>query len=126
MKPTLLSLSAIGVVVVGLTAFAQNTSQPNPQVQGQGRGGAPYAWCDRNGDGICDVTGRPVGQGRGQMMSPGMRGQQGGGVGRGMGRGMRGGMGRNMWAMGRGMSCPYGQSAQSTTPPAQPSPGPTK
>ena len=58
MKPALLSLLAIGVVMAGLTAFAQNTSQPNPQV-------APNAWCDRNGDGICDVTGIPVGQGRG-------------------------------------------------------------
>jgi len=118
MKPILLSLLAIGVATVGLTAFAQNTNQPNPQVQGQGRGGAPYAWCDRNGDGICDVTGRPVGQGRGQMMSPGMRGQQGGGMGRGMG----GGMGRGM----RGMSCPYRQSAQSMAPSAQPAPAPAK
>ena len=118
MKPTLLSLLGIGVVAVGLTAFAQNTSQPNPQVQGPSRGGAPYAWCDQNGDGICDRTGMPVGQGRGQMISPGMRGQQGWGMGRGMGRGMRG--------MGRGMSCPYRQSAQSTTPPAQPGPSSTK
>ncbi len=55
-----------------------------------------------------DVTGRPVGQGRGQMMSPGMRGQQRGGMGRGMSRGMR------------GMSCPYRQRAQSTAPAAQP------
>ena len=114
MKPIVLSLLAIGVVTVGLTAFAQTTSQPSPQVQGPGRGGAPYAWCDRNGDGICDVTGRPVGQGRGQMMSRGMRGQQGGGMGRGMGRGMR------------GMSCPYRQSAQSTAPSVQPAPAPAK
>ena len=126
MKPTLLSLLAIGVVTVGLTAYAQNTSQPNPQVQGPGRGGAPYAWCDRNGDGICDVTGMPVGQGRGQMMSPGMRGQQGWGMGRGVGRGMIGGMGRGMRGVGRGMSCPYRQSAQSMAPSAQPAPAPAK
>jgi len=122
MKPTMLSLLGIGVVAVGLTAFAQNTSQPNPQVQAPGPGSAPHAWCDRNGDGICDFTGMPVGQGRGQMMSPGMRGQQGWGMGRGMG----GGMGRGMRGMGRGMSCPYGQSAQLTTPPAQPGPSPTR
>ena len=122
MKPTLFSLLAIGVVAVGLTAYAQNASQPAPQVQGPGRGGAPYAWCDRNGDGICDVTGMPVGQGRGQMMSPGMRGQQGWGMGRGMG----GGMGRGMRGVGRGMSCPYRQSAQSMAPSAQPAPAPAK
>ena len=104
MKPTLLSLLAIGVVMLGLTAFAQNTRQPNPQV-------APNAWCDRNGDGICDVTGMPVGQGRGQMMSHGVGGQQG----RGMGRGT-----------GRGMSCPYRQNAQSTDPSSQPGVSPAK
>ena len=114
MKPTLLSLLAIGVAVVGLTAFAQDTSQPNPQV-------APNAWCDRNGDGICDVTGMPVGQGRGQMMARGT----GAGMGRGMGAGMGRGMGRGMGAgVGRGMACPYRQSAQSTAPSDQPAPAP--
>jgi hypothetical protein len=122
MKPTMFSLLAIGVVAVGLTAYAQNAGQPAPQAQGPGRGGAPYAWCDQNGDGICDRTGMPVGQGRGQMMSPGMRGQQGWGMGRGMG----GGMGRGMRGVGRGMSCPYRQSAQSTAPSAQPAPAPAK
>ena len=111
MKPTLLSLLGIGVVAVGLTAFDQNTSQPNPEAQAPGSGSAPHAWCDQNVDGICDRTGMPVGQGRGQMMSPGMRGQQG----RGMGLGM-----------GRGMFCPRGQNAQSTAPSAQPSPSPAK
>ncbi len=118
MKPTLLSLLAIGVAAVGLTAYAQNAGQPAPQVQSQG--GAPHAWCDRNGDGICDVTGMPVGQGRGQMMS---RGQQGRGMGRGMVGGMRRGMGRGM---GRGMACPYRQNAQSAATPAQPGPNPAK
>jgi hypothetical protein len=123
MKPTLLSLLGISVVAVGLTAFAQNTSQPNPQVQAPGPGSAPHAWCDRNGDGICDFTGMPVGQGRGQMMSPGM----GRGMGAGMGRGMRAGMGRGMAAgMGRGMACPYSQGAQSMAPSAQPAPAPAK
>jgi len=116
MKPALLSLLAIGVVMAGLTAFAQNTSQPNPQV-------APNAWCDRNGDGICDVTGMPVGQGRGQMMSPGMGRGMSRGMGAGMGRGMGAGMGRGM---GAAMACPYRQSAQSVAPSAQPAPAPAK
>jgi hypothetical protein len=34
------------------------------QQLGRGRGGAPFAWNDQNKDGICDVTGKPVGQGR--------------------------------------------------------------
>ncbi len=110
MKSTLFVL-ATGVIVAGLTAFAQNANQSAPQSQGRGRGGAPYAWGDRNGDGICDLTGNPVGQGRGQMMSPGWRGQQG----RGMGQGM-----------GRGMFCPRGQNAQSMAPSAQPDTSPAK
>lgn len=130
MKPTMSSLLAIGVVAVGLTAYAQNAGQPAPQAQGPGRGGAPYAWCDQNGDGICDRTGMPVGQGRGQMMSPGMgRGMAGvgRGMGAGMGRGTRAGMGRGMAAgMGRGMACPYRQGAQSMAPSAQPAPAPAK
>jgi hypothetical protein len=114
MKSTLFVL-ATGVLVAGLTAFGQNANQSSPQTQGRGRGGAPYAWGDRNGDGICDFTGNSVGQGRGPMMSPGWRGQQGRGGGRGMGLGM-----------GRGMYCPRGQSAQSTTPSARPGPSPAK
>lgn len=117
MKLTLLSLLAMGVVTVGLTASAQNAGQPANQVQGSG--GTPHAWCDRNGDGICDVTGMPVGQGRGQMMSPGASGQQGRGMGRGLGRGMARGMGRDM-------SCPYRQNAQSTDPSSQPGVSPAK
>jgi hypothetical protein len=109
MKPTLFSLLAMGVVAVGLTAYAQNAGQPANQAQGSGT--TPHAWCDRNGDGICDVTGMPVGQGRGHMMSPDASGQQG----RGMGRGL-----------GRGMSCPYRQNAQSTDPSSQPGVSPTK
>jgi hypothetical protein len=38
--------------------------QAQPQVYGRGRGGQPWAWNDRDKDGICDLTGRPVGQGR--------------------------------------------------------------
>lgn len=123
MKPTLLSLLAIGVAAVGLTAFAQNANQPTPQ--GQGQGGTPHAWCDRNADGICDITGLPVGQGRARMMAAGEGGQQGRGMGRGMG-GMGRGMGRGMaGGMGRGMNCPYGQNAPPADSSSQPGPSPT-
>jgi hypothetical protein len=114
MKSTLFFL-ATGALVVGLTAFGQETNQSDPQTQGRGRGGAPYAWGDANGDGICDLTGDPVGQGRGQGMSPGWRGQQGQGMGRGMGRGI--------W---QGMYCPRGQNTPPAAPSAQPDPSPAK
>jgi hypothetical protein len=50
----------------------------------QGRSGAPYAWNDKDKDGICDITGKPVGQGRGGANCP----RQGMRNGRGRGRGM--------------------------------------
>ena len=62
--------------------MAQSAPEPNPQVMGRGRGGAPYAWNDKNKDGICDITGRPVGQG-----------PRGAGMQRGRGRGARCGFG---------------------------------
>ena len=36
--------------------------------QGQG-GPGPHAWGDKDKDGKCDITGRPVGQGRAQRMA---------------------------------------------------------
>ena len=36
--------------------------QPAASPGGRGRGGAPLAWNDRNGDGLCDLTGQPVGR----------------------------------------------------------------
>lgn len=71
--------------------MAQNAAPVNTQPMGRGRGGAPYAWNDKNKDGICDITGAPVGQRRG---APGPRcGRRGRNVsvgwGRGMGRGFR-------------------------------------
>ncbi|MBI4874852.1 MAG: hypothetical protein HY822_09500 [Acidobacteria bacterium] len=83
MKTTLFLLTA-GFLALGMGAFAQSSEQPAPPAQGRGRGGAPYAWNDKNKDGICDVTGKAVGQGRGQM---GCRGGRGG-------RGQSGAMGR--------------------------------
>jgi len=62
-------LSFVAVLLMAVTARAQD----KPQVQqgpdqtqqlGRGKGGAPFAWNDQNKDGICDVTGKPVGQGR--------------------------------------------------------------
>ncbi len=70
MKTTLLTL----LFALAVTAYGQNTAQPNA--------GARHAWGDKNKDGICDVTGKPVGQGRAQA-----QGQAGG---QRMGRGRRG------------------------------------
>ncbi len=116
--------SAFLILPVALVAtavvFGQAASQATPQaagdkqVLGRGRGGAPFAWNDKDKDGICDLTGRPVGQGR--PVAFGCRARAGGyawgdrdgdGVcdftGRpvGMGRG-RGAWGRGAGAWGRG------------------------
>ncbi len=88
----------ISIITMGLlfgTAallMGQSATSTSGQTMGRGRGGAPYAWNDKNEDGICDLTGRPVGQGR---AAGAMRAGRGGwaagiGVGRGMGRGFRG------------------------------------
>lgn len=87
MKATMTML-ATGILALGLSAFGQQ-AQESP-AQGRGRGGAPHAWNDKDKDGICDVTGKPVGQGRGQMAGRGRCGGRGQGAaarGRGMGRG---------------------------------------
>lgn len=93
MKSTLLILA----VVVSLTVLgfmqAQTPTQAQPQVYGRGRGGAPFAWNDKNKDGICDMTGQRVGQGR-----PGGFNR---GVGRG--RGARGWWRGGEWGRGRAM-----------------------
>ncbi len=47
-----------------LTQGGQARQQVQPQVYGRGRGGLPWAWNDRDRNGICDLTGQPVGQGR--------------------------------------------------------------
>ena len=90
MKNILLA-SLGGLLVAGLMAFGQTQSPATGQM-GRGRGGAPYAWNDKNKDGICDLTGKPVGQGRGAAF--GRRGcRRGAGMRCGAGRGgMRGGM----------------------------------
>jgi len=106
MKPLFALLSA-ATLAFALSASAQNAP-------------APHAWGDKNKDGICDVTGKPVGQGRAW------------GAGRGRGRGQmagsqfagRGGPGR--WNQGRGRRCGgcCGNAAAQPAPPAQPAPAP--
>jgi hypothetical protein len=101
MRRTLLVLAA-GILGTGLTAFGQAANQGAP-AQGRGRGGAPYAWNDKDRDGICDITGKPVGQGRAQM------GRCGRGAGRGPGR-------------GQCRCCGANASAQQTAPSTAPAP----
>lgn len=91
MKAFLIGASA---VVLGGTALltAQSTSASSNPVMGRGRGGTAYAWNDNNKDGICDLSGAPVGQGRGVgALRSGRRGRGGNawGPGNGMGRGLR-------------------------------------
>jgi hypothetical protein len=89
----------VALLVAALAAFAQTT---NPQTPRQGNGPGPHAYCDKNADGICDITGQPVGQCRGQNgecprvdcpnQCPRGQGQGAGrGQGQGQGRGYRGG-----------------------------------
>jgi hypothetical protein len=82
MKSRFLVVALAGLSLAG-GAFAQSSSGGAAPVQGRGRGGAPYAWGDKNKDGICDITGKPVGQGRAGMMAQPGRG------GAGKGRRMR-------------------------------------
>jgi hypothetical protein len=88
MKKFVIVASAL---VLGSAALSMAQSAPasGAPVIGRGRSGAPYAWNDKNKDGICDLTGRPVGQGPGAAaMRGGFRGRGAGPArGRGMGRG---------------------------------------
>ena len=68
-------LLGLGLLLAAAAGLAAQTADPNQPLLGRGRGGAPYAWNDKDKDGICDITGRPVGQGFGG--------------GRGRGRGWR-------------------------------------
>jgi hypothetical protein len=68
MKRTLLFIGTV-FFALSLTALGQNQGGPGP-----------HAWGDKNKDGKCDVTGQPVGQGRGQGMRA--MGRAGGGCGR--------------------------------------------
>jgi hypothetical protein len=85
-------LIAASVLILGGATLltAQNAPASSNPVMGRGRGGAPYARNDKNKDGICDLTGAPVGQGRGAgAMRCGRKGRgMGAAWGRGAGRGM--------------------------------------
>jgi len=84
------------VLLAAATAAAQEAQPPSqpgqnqaPQL-GRGRGGAPFAWNDQNRDGMCDLTGQPVGQrpvgygrGRGWRMMADQPGAASAGRGRG-------------------------------------------
>jgi hypothetical protein len=59
-----LMLLAIGIAHGQSEPVAASQNQAETQLLGRGRGGAPFAWNDRDRDGICDLTGQPVGQGR--------------------------------------------------------------
>lgn len=89
MKKTFIIAFALTLGAAGL-AVAQQTAQETGTPLGRGRGGAPYAWNDKNKDGICDLTGQAVGQrkGRGAVGLRGNRGRGSAGFGRGMGRAM--------------------------------------
>lgn len=76
----MLLLLSTGALAAGLVALGQTQDQPQNRTLGRGRGGAPFAWNDKNKDGICDLTGRPVGQGR-PVGWAGGRGGRGGGRG---------------------------------------------
>lgn len=57
-------LLIVAALAAGTVWMAGAQSKPVP-AQGRGRVGAPHAWNDKDKDGICDLTGRPLGQGRG-------------------------------------------------------------
>jgi len=65
---TRICLISAAVLLCGIVSFASVQSQEPPQqnqppvVYGRGQGGIPFAWNDLNRDGVCDLTGQPVGQ----------------------------------------------------------------
>ncbi len=98
----LIGLIAVGILAAALALFAQN-GNPAP---GRGQGSAPHAYCDKDGDGFCDLTGLPVGQCR-DAGCPGCgqncpRNGQGQGQGQGRGQGPRDGSCPRAGAAGQG------------------------
>jgi hypothetical protein len=86
------SIISLGVVLgCGSLMLGQNAQSDAADNRGRGRGGAPFAWNDKDKDGVCDVTGKPVGQGRGQGAMRGGRRGRGASAASGFnaGRGMR-------------------------------------
>ena len=90
-----LGLLAVGILSAGLALFAQNSGSNSSPPQGTGAANCPNcpncpngpnANCDKDGDGLCDITGLPVGQCR-QAGGQGARCGRGPGQGQGQGRG---------------------------------------
>jgi len=130
----------IMAMVVGSLAlvpglFAQQEAQSQDRLLGRGRGGAPFAWNDKDKNGICDLTGRPIGQNRPVGRARGMGaagatrpmawGDKDGicdftgrpiGQGRGSRAFSRGRMGGGNW--GRGMGRPSASAPQTGEPAA--------
>ena len=86
------------------TAFGQAADNSDRTLR-RGRGGAPCAWNAKTKDAICDITGRPVGEGPGR-----------GGVARGRGRGRAGGPARRGCCFARS----FAGQLQPEAPAAQP------
>lgn len=53
-----LGFLSVGLLMAASAVFGQNGNAPAQP----GQGNAPRAYCDKNGDGLCDYTGLPVGQ----------------------------------------------------------------
>ncbi|MBE0659395.1 MAG: hypothetical protein IH602_17005 [Bryobacteraceae bacterium] len=86
------SMISLGLVLgCGSLLLGQDAQSGAADNRGRGRGGAPFAWNDKDKDGVCDITGQPAGQGRGQGMMRGARRGRGASTagGFGAGRGMR-------------------------------------
>lgn len=95
MKKFIISVLGLALGTAGF-AIGQSAAPGEGTTMGRGKGGAPYAWNDKNKDGICDVTNQPAGR-----RAMGMRGKGRGragmqGAGRGMAGNMSGGQGRGM------------------------------
>jgi hypothetical protein len=103
---TMITTAALGLV---MTLAAQ---QGAPVAAQQAPARAPHAWGDKDHDGKCDITGRPVGQRMGGRTA--MRG------GRGRRGGMALGMGRGNGPQGAGAGCLRRQAA--VKPQAAPAP----
>jgi hypothetical protein len=97
-------MTTMTITALGLTmAWGADQKAQAPAAQGQAaaaQANAPHAYGDKDHDGKCDMTGKPVGQGRQGMGGRGMRGGMGmmanrmGGNGQGAGECCRRGCGR--------------------------------
>ena len=97
----ILTMAATAIFGLAMTVGAQQAA-PAPSAE-KANPRAPHAYGDQDKDGKCDVTGKPVGQGRQGMQGGRGRGQQFAmSQGQGGGRQGRGGMGQGRGGNGRG------------------------